>query len=1289
MKRIALLFLLGSALARPATAQSQYAPLVTQPIDESSLVTLEGSLQPLAQPRYDRGAVADSFSVPRMLLMLNRPPERESALQQFLQAAHTRGSAGYHRWLTPDEFGRRFGPTDADLQTVSAWLTAHGFLVTKIAKSRQFIEFSGTAGALRTAFHSEIHQYEIDGDTHYANSSDLKIPAALAPLVKGVSPLNDFRAKPEVEDLGQGLIARGSKPATPQWTAPNQYGTSNPYEFTVAPEDFETQYDLAPLYQAGIDGAGQTIAIINESNIDLSLVEDFQKLFGIAGAAPQVVIDGDDPGNLEGVDVEAYLDVETSGAVAPKATVDLYIASAGSLVEPLELAALRAVEDNQASVLSVSFGQCEYFLGSAGNQFWASLWEQAAAQGQTVFVSSGDSGSECDFQPLWVSGLASTPWNVAVGGTDFYYSDYASGGASANSLWNTTNDANLGSLKAPLPEQPWDDPFGLNVIPNSIERGETAAGGGGASGCITVASGTVTCAGGYKKPSWQSGPGVPADAARDMPDVSLYASNGANLSAYAICAFEGQCASGSGANAQVELVGGTSASSPAMAGIMALIDQKYGRQGQANFTLYPLAQQKPAAFHDITLGSNSVPCGLQIDANCVLQANGFNGTPQYPAGPGYDLASGLGSVDANLLVNDWNAITFQPTATTLRLSSASIVHGTPVTITASVAPSSGTGTPTGDVAVLTNSALPASQSQLFITLNGGTGNVSGVNYLPGGEYQLTGSYGGDGTYASSTSQPVPLTVTPEASNINFSMTSITTTVGAGGSVYYNAPFQLNIQPAGTSAGGSGKTDGIATGSATFIVDSTTATVALNGAGIASWLPPALSIGTHTASATYSGDSSFKASSAAQVNFSVAKGAPFVNMYILNPESQQAPEYDIAPGGSLTVSAIVGPYVGLLTGGVSPIGTAAPTGTVTFCLTTNPNVAIQACTSPVFSQTAALATPNGMYSLYATATATFSNLTTGYYQPEFVYSGDTNWQADGLDYLVTVAVQPLMPLAPSTVSLSISPDSISGTQDAQLTTSVTGGLVLAPTGEVFYYDNDVFLGYDILVPATTGATSSDQFLLGTGSFWNSGANQLTAVYLGDGNYAPSTSNVLNVTATQTAIGDFTLAAQSPQLSVASGASATMGLNLASLSGFNGSVSLACTPSSAQFSCSIAPGSVTVSGAATATVTIDATLPTTALATPLRQPHSRWPLAAGTLAFCMLLVRPRKGRAFLTSAMLCLALSATMAISSCGGGSSTGSNKPPPANGTPAGTYSILVTGTGNGIVHDAKIGVVVH
>jgi hypothetical protein len=1241
-----------------------------------------------------------------MLLLLNRPPDREAALQQFLQAAHTRGSASYHQWLTPEQFGQQFGPADTDLEAASAWLASHGLRVTTTSKSRQFIEFSGTAGAVRDAFRTEIHEYNINGETHYANASEVKIPAAFAPLIRGVSPMNDFRAKPQVQIVGVAQYARGARPTTPQWTSPNQYGTSNPYEFTVAPEDFETQYDLAPLYQTGVNGAGQTIGIINESNIDLSLVQAYQSLFGTGGNTPQVVIDGDDPGNLNQVDVEAYLDVELSGAVAPKATVNLYIASAGELVDPLELAALRAVEDNQASVLSVSFGNCEQYLGNSGNEFWGALWEQAAAQGQTVLVSAGDSGPVCSPVALTisVSGLASTPWNVAVGGTDFYYSDYATGGASANTLWNTTNDANLGSLKAPLPEQPWDDSFGLNLISDGFQRDEYAAGGGGASSCITVSSSTGDCLSAYSKPSWQTGPGVPSDGARDLPDVSLFASNGANLSAYAICAYEGECAAGSGANAEVLLVGGTSASAPAMAGIMALVNQKYGRQGQANFTLYPLAQQKPAAFHDITVGSNSFPCIVGGTESCFQEANGYYGTTQYPAGLGYDQASGLGSVDASVLVNDWNAITFRPTATTLSLSSTSVTHGSPVTITTSVAPSSGSGTPTGDVAVLTNAALPAGQSQLFITLSNGTGSTSGVNYLPGGEYQVTGRYGGDGVFASSTSSPVALTITPENSNINFSMTSGSSTVGAGGTVAYNAPFQLNIQPTGVSAA-SGKTDGNATGSVTFTVDSTTATVALNGTGIASWLPPALSVGTHTASASYSGDASFKASSAAAVTFSVTKGAVVLNQsiigpytYMLGPTGEEIPALYMSPGSSLTVSVTAqGGYTLGVSPSQVPLGTPAPTGTVQVCLGTY-GVDYPACYSPTYSQTASLAPFSGLYGLESSAVVTFPSVAAGadgYYNLTAAYSGDSVWASQGLADLWPIYVQTLPAYAVSTTTLSITPTSFSGTQTATVTATVTGSGNggTSPTSEIDFYNNDVFLTFWVWQTGVAGTTSTISFDVNPSWFLNSGANTLTAKYWGDGANGPSVSNIVSFTATQMNAGDFTLAPQSPQITVQAGSNGTVGLNLAPLSSFNGSVSLACTPSSTQFSCSVSPSALTLNGAATATLTVTATIPgaTAKLSPAPGRGRSGW-FGASALVLCIVLVLPLRRRRWI--GMACLPILLTMALlASCGGSGSTGGGgggggSNPPVNGTPSGIYTLLVTGTANGIVHNAKITVVV-
>ncbi len=1293
MKWKTLILILGSALSISATAQNPSTPSIIQAIDETRLVTLHGNVHPLAQARYDRGAVPDSFPADRVLLLLSRPVEREAALQEFITDVHLRGSASYHQWLTPLEYGRRFGPADSDIQTAVNWLKSQGFNVKRVAKSKQFIEFSGTAGQLRNAFRTETHQYDVEGETHYANANEISIPAALAPLVRGVSPLNNFRAKPQLHVLGPAAYSRATNKTTPQWTIPN--GNTNFY--AVAPEDFATQYDLTPLYQAGVNGSGETIGIINESNIDISLVNAYQQLFSLPSNPTQVVVDGDDPGTQGGVDIEVYLDVEMSGSVAPKATVNLYIASAGILQDPLSLAAIRAIEDNQASVLSLSFGTCEAALGNAGNQFWSGLWEQAAAQGQTVFVSAGDSGSAgCDparhlpaESGLQVNGFASTPWNVAVGGTDFYYSDYASGAPSAATLWSQTNDSDLGSLKAPLPEQPWNDALGLDVL-NPFGPGvvNDVASGGGASACAVQGIGGFgsPCVSGYAKPSWQAGPGVPADGVRDLPDISLFAANGANLSATPICAVAGECAPGTDSESEIFLVGGTSASSPAMAGIMALVNQKYGRQGQAGSTLYPLAQRKPSAFHDITLGSNNVPC-VQGSLNCSLDSNGdgLYTLQEYAAGRGYDQASGLGSVDASVLVNNWNSITFLPTTTTLGLSSTKITHGTPITVTTSVAPTSGSGTPTGAVAILTNSRSPSSQSKAFLTLSGGTASNS-IDFFPGGTYQVSAGYHGDAVFGSSTSSPVSLTVTPDNSNINFSVLNSANVVGNGGSVPYNALLSLNIQPSGVSAP-AGTTNGKATGSATFTLDSITETAPLNALGVANWpTPPALALGTHTASATYSGDASFNASSASPVTFSVTQGNPNIGVYIDAPYTLSPtlePEYNINVGGSLTETILVDP-------GPARLGILAPTGTVTFCLIAAGSP--QTCASASYSQIVTLASPNGIYSHDSWATVTFANLAAGGYYPSATYSGDAIWQPASWSENAYIYVSSTPPAqAMSTTTLSITPASISGTEQVTVATTVTGkeGVGGAPTGVAFYYDDGLLFDIVGLNPANTGITASSSFQIDSSYFWNNGANQITAIYSGDSNYQPSASNAANVRVAQNGAGDFTLTLQLPQITVLPGSSGTVGLNLASLAGLNAAVTLTCTPSSTDISCGVTPSAPPLNGTATATLTINAFSQVAWLpAHPDSDKRLGWLGAGGGFMLASVLLGGFANRKHRLAMLLSLGLFEALFVvfaAGCGSGRSKAVQPPPPSN---AGTYSVGVSATANGIIHDVKITVVV-
>jgi hypothetical protein len=621
-----------------------------------------------------------------------------------------------------------------------------------------------------------------------------------------------------------------------------------------------------------------------------------------------------------------------------------------------------------------------------------------------------------------------------------------------------------------------------------------------------------------------------------------------------------------------------------------------------------------------------------------------------------------------------------------------------VTVTTSVAPESGSGTPTGDVAILTDSPLPASQGQTFITLSGGTGSQA-VNIFPGGTYQVTGQYGGDGVYGVSTSLPVALTVTPENSNINFALSGLNGTVinGVNGNTgYYGQPVFLSIQPTGVSAA-SGTTNGKATGSATFTLDSTSAALPLNAMGVASWTSPNLAVGTHTASSTYSGDASFHASSASPITFSVAKGDPFINVELNAPFSYTAPVANV--GGSLTVSVEVGPFYGEVAAGLaSPLGTVAPTGTATVCL--GPWNFWGACITPNYSQAATLVAASGINSQYSSATVTLQNLAAGFYYLSVAYTGDANWQTWGLLVLNPVTVASTTTPAPTTTTLAITPNSISGAQTATFSGTVTGaaGAKAAPTGTVTFYDSGSSspnLEYWPLVPATTGASATFTVNgFSSAYFWNNGVNQITAVYSGDTNYLPSTSNVVNITVTQSG-GDFMMTPQLSQITVQAGSSGTVGVNLTSLSNFSGVVTLTCTPSSSNISCSVNPASPMVNGAATATLTINATVQAAGLDLPRENRRAGWLGAAGGLicAFVLLggLADDKRKRRRLLLLGLCAAMWFAMG---CGGGdpvqpTAHSSSHSSTSSSSPTETYSVVVSGTAaNGIIHNAKVIVVV-
>ena len=680
---LALLPSLPGAIAQNPTRR------ITEAVNNGKRVTLAGNVHPLARRQFDRGVEPDSLPMQHMLLLLNRSPEQETVLRSLLAQQQETSSSKYHNWFTPEQFGEQFGPSDADLKTVDAWLTSQGFQVNSNSNGRSLIDFSGDAGLVHLAFHTEIHRFVVNGEEHWANTSDPQIPAALSPVVGGVVGLNSFRLKPMHRVAGIFSRSKTTGRVKPLFTFARICSTepSLPTCYAVGPNDFATIYNVLPLWNAGIDGTGQTIAVVGRSNVNLQDIRDFRALFGLPAKDPQVIIPpgSSDPGLTDG-ETEADLDIEWSGAVAKNATIK-FVTAASSATDGAITSAAFVVNANLAPVMSVSFGECEFRLGVSGNQMFNMLWQQAAAQGITVLVATGDSGSAgCDSNNtpapapaqfgLQVNGISSTPNNIAIGGTDF--DDFSN----ATKFWNATNSSTTqASAKGYIPEIPWNASCtnsrlgsSSEVTCNSAQQSDlvlTVGGSGGASGCtLSVGQDPLTCSGGYPKPPWQQGNGVPNDGKRDVPDISLFASSGFNGSFYIICQSDLTNNSCNLNSPFIDFlgIGGTSASSPAFAGIMALVNQKTGSaQGNANPVLYGLAAQEsqsscnsssgPASscvFNDVTSGTNAMPC-FNPSPNCNVSNSSdlFGILSGFSAGSGYDLATGLGSVNAANLVNGW------------------------------------------------------------------------------------------------------------------------------------------------------------------------------------------------------------------------------------------------------------------------------------------------------------------------------------------------------------------------------------------------------------------------------------------------------------------------------------------------------------------------------------------------------------------------------------------------------------------------------------------------------------
>lgn len=709
--------------------------LITEKIDESKLVTLGGNTTPAAtRAEFDRGAVPDEFRFEHLLLLLRHDPDTEARLKRQIDAMHDPSSPQFHRWLTAEQFGARYGVHPQDSAAIQEWLRSHGFTVNQAYKNGLLLDIAGTAKQIRETFHTEMHNLVLpNGEKHVANNRDPQIPAALASAVEGM-PLHDFFRRPRITKMKPVSFDHEAGRWQPHFTLPFE-GTDL---FVVAPYDFATIYNLTPLWNQGFTGKGVTIATVEDTNLaHPSDWSTFRKTFGLDGFKQgnfkQIYPGCKNPGQ-NGDEIEAALDVEWASAAAPDANVELFACPNTDTTSGLDTAIINLLETDPPDIISDSYGLCETVTGQAEVALENLEAEFATIEGVTFFIAQGDTGAD-ECAPIETTAYSTlginsgdntaTAFAVDVGGTDFMaqYNQDVNGVPISNYWGATNNPKTLASALSYIPEIPWNDgctsqliysdPF-IGPFTQSFGRPgfcnsavgqqfflDFYAGSGGPSTCFTgtpsipgVVSGSCK---GNPKPSFQYAvPGVPNDGLRDQPDLSLFAADGVWGSFYVECLSDTK-QGGTACTADNDALflggGGTSFASPAMAGIQALINQQFGRQGDANYAYYFLAGQQfreqgasrcnasqtngglPAAscvFNDVTAGDIDIPCGQNADGHFYdchgadaqnigeLSTSNKKNAPAYPATAGYDLATGLGSVNATNLFYAWTLFLGRP-----------------------------------------------------------------------------------------------------------------------------------------------------------------------------------------------------------------------------------------------------------------------------------------------------------------------------------------------------------------------------------------------------------------------------------------------------------------------------------------------------------------------------------------------------------------------------------------------------------------------------------------------------
>jgi hypothetical protein len=1160
----------------------------------SALISLPNSKPPLPPGSADTGLAPASTRLDRMLLLLDPSTAQKKALDTELANQLDPSSSEFHRWLTPSAFADAYANSASDVAAIASWLQSQGFQLSALPAGRGWIEFSGTAAQVEQAFQTQVHSFATPAGSRFALSDSISVPSVLRPLIHGLTSLDGVAATPA---LTTPLPVATAAPALAA-------ATSRAQAEALTPQLAAQLLHLDTLHAAGTNGAGETIAIAARSNMHEQDVSSFRNVFGLPALSIQITPNGPDPGENQD-ETGVLLSAAWAGAAAPGAHVLVVPAATTTATDGLDLSLAAIVDQSIAHIVSIGYSACETSLSESRQAFYAALYRQAAVQGMTVIAAAGDSGpSACHAAGsdaavdtgYAVSAPASTPWNTVIG---------------AAAMSSTQSDTGEPILQGWSPLNPTDPAY---------------AGGGGSSTY-------------YPAPAWQPLPSQNSSTSsahfRLLPDVSLPTAFDNNVNRGVAFCF-GSSAVGSTAVSGCSLVrsGGSAAASAIFAGIAALVVQKNGPQGNIAPELYTLSRRS-GIFNDVQQGDARL--------TCILGSAGCNAAGQigFSAVAGYDMATGLGSVNAQNLVSEWaipqaagtSSVTVNPPSVSPIVPNTTYNPSSQLTFSTTVVSGTGGATPTGTVNFYDNTTSASlSTSPSAISANG-VATVTITGGLQTGGNNTVAQYSGDSTYAAATSQPLVVTIELSPTSLTVVPSTAKPTAGVA------FPVTVNI----TTGSPSGVLVSPPTGKITLNVDglpTATASLTTSGGVTAAIFPSVLitSAGDHPLQATYAGDANYVASTAPAVTVTISKGATVTAL--------SAVPATLTAGTPETLTATIAPA------NAASGTTYSVTGTVSFYDGT-----VLLGTGVVNANSASLANVSLTAGVLHTITA--------------VYSGDTSWAASTSNAIALQSV-----LLPDTVTLSVNINTTAPGQVVTLTATVTPSSVPAsnteqnPTGNIIFYDGTSVIG---TVALTTSLNYSATATLITGAL-PGGQNVLTALYVGDLYYAPGTSNPVTID-----VEDFSIT-PSPSnpptnLTIVKGSSGSASFIVKGLGGFNNQIQVVCAvPTQDDMTCAVTPQQVTPTATVTFTVQTYAAGGTT-VARNNRVPI--WPRAAGgaALAVLIFLFLPMGGRARLFTERTRRPLVLLLLLAGLGGAGigcnssvvTTGSN-----SGTPLGVATLTIT-----------------